>query len=241
MVSGAKQIRVSVADTGEGLSPGQLGQLFQPFNRLGSEARAAEGAGIGLVICKRLVELMGGSIGARSTVGIGSVFWVDLRAANELPWVGVVGDSVPVSSARADADVRTVLYVEDNPANLLLVEDLIARRPDVRLLCATDATTGVAIAKRVRPDVVLMDINLPGISGVDALIELAADPETAAIPVIALSANAGSRDIAECLKAGFFSYITKPIKIAEFMNTLTEALQAAASGLVETKARERPT
>jgi len=125
--------------------------------------------------------------------------------------------------------MRTLLYVEDNPANLMLVEDLITRRPDVSLRSAKDADSGIAIARASRPDVILMDINLPGISGVEALRILSADPATAHIPIIALSANAGSRDIARGLEAGFFRYLTKPIKVAEFLATLDAAFEAAGA------------
>ena len=229
--SGSDRVQISVADTGAGLSPAKLAQLFQPFNRLGQEEHVGEGTGIGLVVCKRLVELMGGLIGVRSTVGSGSVFWIELNIATEHPRLAGAAELVPIAQARvhADAHVRTLLYVEDNPANLMLVEDLIARRPDIRLLSARDGISGVAIARKSLPDVVLMDINLPGISGIEALRTLAHDPKTAAIPVIALSANAGPRDIAKGLEAGFFRYLTKPIKVTEFMSTLDEALEAAGT------------
>jgi CheY-like chemotaxis protein len=125
--------------------------------------------------------------------------------------------------------VRTLLYVEDNPANLMLVEDLIARRPDIRLLSARDGDRGIEIARASRPDVILMDINLPGISGITALKILALDPTTAHIPVIALSANAIPRDIAKGLEAGFFRYLTKPIKVNEFMSTLDVAFKHASA------------
>jgi CheY-like chemotaxis protein len=124
---------------------------------------------------------------------------------------------------------RTLLYVEDNPANRMLVEDLIARRPDMRLLTAEDATRGIEIARDSLPDLILMDINLPGISGIQALRVLAEDPATAHIPVVALSANAVPRDIERGLKAGFFRYLTKPIKVNEFMHTLEVALEFAES------------
>jgi CheY-like chemotaxis protein len=128
---------------------------------------------------------------------------------------------------QTDAQVRTLLYVEDNPANLMLVEDLIARRPDIRLLTARDGNGGIEIARASRPDVILMDINLPGLSGLKALRVLAEDPATAHIPVVALSANAIPRDIEKGLKAGFFRYLTKPIKVNEFMATLDVALEFA--------------
>ena len=228
------RIRISFQDQGEGLGADKLAQLFQPFNRLGQESGVEEGTGIGLVVCKHLVELMGGSIGVDSTVGVGSVFWVDLVASSGLD---LPADAVPPPSAVAadvpvGAALRTVLCVEDNPANLMLVSRLLARRPDIRLLSAKDGRRGIEMAHAAMPEVILMDINLPGISGLTALKILAGDPATAHIPVIALSANAMPRDIEKGLQAGFFRYLTKPIKIDEFMDTLDLAL-----ALVTTTAR----
>ena len=223
------RIRICVKDSGEGLTADKLAQLFQPFNRLGQEANGEEGTGIGLVTAKRLTELMGGAIGAESTVGTGSVFWIELNLTDERQ--AACGATIPSAVARAqvqtDAQLRTLLYVEDNPANLMLVEDLIARRPDIRLLTARDGTRGIEIARASQPDVVLMDINLPGISGLKALRVLAEDPTTAHIPVVALSANAIPRDIEKGLEAGFFRYLTKPIKVNEFLATLDVALEFA--------------
>jgi len=223
------RVRICVQDTGEGLTADKLTQLFQPFNRLGQEANAEEGTGIGLVVCKRLVELMGGVIGVESTVGKGSVFWIELNLTAEPQAFAGAAKPTAVAQTQAQADVqlRTLLYVEDNPANLMLVEDLIARRPDIRLLSARDGNRGIEIARAVRPDVILMDINLPGISGIRALGILAEDPATAHIPVVALSANAMPRDIEKGLEAGFFRYLTKPIKVNEFMDTLDVALKFA--------------
>ena len=223
------RIRICVKDTGEGLTPDKLAQLFQPFNRLGKETGVDEGTGIGLTVCKRLVELMKGEIGVDSTVGKGSVFWIELNLTAEPRPAAGAAEPTAVAQARvqADAQLRTLLYVEDNPANLMLVEDLVARRPDIRLLSAMDGNRGVEIARASLPDVILMDINLPGISGVQALKILHADPATAHIPVIALSANAIPRDIKKGLEAGFFRYLTKPIKVNEFMDTLDVALKLA--------------
>ena len=223
------RVRTSFQDTGEGLSADKLAQLFQPFNRLGQEAGVEEGTGIGLVVSKRLVELMGGEIGANSTVGVGSVFWVELEAAVEPGGVSNAAEVAAVAPAAAPSDPqgRSLLCVEDNPANLMLVEKLMARRPDIRLLTARDGARGIEIARAERPDVILMDINLPGINGIQALAILAQFPETRAIPVIAVSANAMPRDIERGLEAGFFRYLTKPIKVNEFMDTLDTALALA--------------
>jgi signal transduction histidine kinase/AmiR/NasT family two-component response regulator len=223
------RIRISVTDTGAGLSSEKLAQLFQPFNRLGQEANGEEGTGIGLVVCKRLIDLMGGAIGAESTVGKGSGFWIELNLSGE-PQLAVGAAelrAVAQAHAKSYAPLRTLLYVEDNPANLMLVEDLIARRPDVRLLSASDGSRGIETARASLPDVILMDINLPGISGIKAMRILAEDPKTAHIPVVAISANAMPRDIEKGLEAGFFRYLTKPIKVDEFMETLDVALTFA--------------
>ena len=219
-------IRISVRDTGPGLSAEQLAQLFQPFNRLGRESGAEEGTGIGLMVTKRLVDLMGGAIGADSTVGEGSVFWIELglTAAPQL----VDRQAGPAAQLRPPlpegTPLRTILYVEDNPANLELVEQLVARRPDLRMLSAADGALGIEFARACQPELILMDINLPGISGIEALKILRADPLTAHIPILALSANAAARDIEKGLEAGFFSYLTKPIKVDQFMEALDAAL-----------------
>ena len=222
-------IRISVRDTGAGLAPEQLAQLFQPFNRLGKEAGVEEGTGIGLVVTKRLVEMMGGSIGAESVVGVGSVFWVELSLTSAPRLAVRESEGAVLAQAQSPdaAPLRTVLYVEDNPANLELVEQLVARRCDLRLLSAADGSLGIEFARANQPEVILMDINLPGISGIEAMKILRADPLTAHIPIIALSANAVPRDIEKAIEAGFFNYLTKPIKVSQFMESLDAALEFA--------------
>jgi CheY-like chemotaxis protein len=178
---------------------------------------------------KRLVELMGGEIGVESTVGLGSVFWFELNsaAAPQLAVDKAEPAAKPQAQVQPGAPLRTLLYVEDNPANLMLIEQLVARRPDMRLLSARDGNLGIQLARANQPEVILMDINLPGISGIEALRILREDPATAHIPVVALSANAMPRDIEKGLEAGFFRYLTKPIKVHEFMHTLDVALEFA--------------
>jgi len=227
----AQNIRINIRDTGLGLSPEKLGQLFQPFNRLGQESSAEEGTGIGLVVTKRLVELMGGTLGVESKVGTGSVFWVELDSA-VMPSLadGVfVPAALPSKPIETGAPTHTLLYVEDNPANLQLVAQLIARRPDMRLLTAIDGPSGIDLAHAALPDVILMDINLPGMSGIEAMQLLRQHPATAHIPVVALSANAIPYDIERGLEAGFFRYLTKPIKVNEFMVALDVALEHAVA------------
>ncbi len=227
--AGKTRMHISVRDTGEGLSAKKLAQLFEPFNRLGQEGGDEEGTGIGLVVSKRLVELMGGSIGAHSTVGVGSDFWIELNLADPQSLILDAAEELALKPAPAKkgATVRTLLYVEDNEANMELVAQLVARRNDLRLLRAEDGVRGIAMARTHLPDVILMDINLPGISGLQALGLLHDDPMTTHIPVLALSANAMPRDVEKGLEAGFFRYLTKPIKIAEFMLALDHGLEQA--------------
>ena len=220
-------LRISVRDSGAGIPPELVAQLFQPFNRLGKETGSEEGTGIGLVVTKRLVELMGGSIGVDSVVGVGSVFWFELSLTAAPTLAAHEAEHAALARLPDDAPLRTLLYVEDNPANLELVEQIIARRPDLRLLSAADANIGIEFARAYLPEVILMDINLPGVSGVEAMKILRADPATAHIPIIALSANALAHDIEKALAAGFFNYLTKPIKVNAFMEALDVALKHA--------------
>ena len=228
-VTAPGRIRICVQDSGEGLCPEKIAQLFQPFNRLGQETAGKEGTGIGLVTAKRLIELMGGTIGVESVFGKGSTFWVEVGQIDGQQDLQDAAECLPLVSAASEntAPLLKVLYVEDNPANMMLVENLIARRSDIAFLSATDGSQGVEIARSSQPDMILMDINLPGISGVQALKILREDAATAHIPVVALSANAIPRDIRKGLEAGFFRYLTKPIKIDEFMATLDVTLDLA--------------
>jgi PAS domain S-box-containing protein len=226
-----ERLRISVIDSGEGLPPHKLVQLFHPFNRLGQEYGPVEGTGIGLVVTKQLIELMGGTVGVESTVGVGSEFWIELNV-DEMPQlaVGNLMTEPVAGQVRARGGVHTLVYVEDNPANLMLVEQIIADHPELRMLSARDGNQGIALARTHLPDVILMDINLPGISGLEALKVLHDDPATAHIPVIALSADAMPRNIEKGLEAGFFNYLTKPIKVNEFTEALDKALEFADAG-----------
>ena len=225
--AGPGRVRIVVRDTGLGLRPEQLSQLFQPFNRLEQGDGLQEGSGIGLVLAKRLVELMGGTIGVHSTPGVGSAFWFELLVA-EAPQLApeVAAHAPKPQSSDAGAPVDLVLYVEDNPANLSLVEKILARHPGIRLLTATDGPSGIALARAEQPACILMDINLPGMDGFEALRRLLADPATASIPVIAISANAMLGQRERGLKAGFADYLTKPIKLNEFMVAVRAALES---------------
>ncbi len=233
-VKESDRIRIIVNDTGAGLVPDKIAQLFQPFNRLGQEASGVAGTGIGLVVTKQLVELMDGVIGVESSVDVGSQFWVELRstAAPDLRVEQSKQNAPYLPPSPNNLVQSSLLYIEDNPANMKLVEQLIELRSDIKLLTAVNGILGIELARTFQPDMILMDINLPGISGIEALKILREDPCTAHIPVVALSANAMLRDIDLGLEVGFFRYLTKPIKVKEFMETLDVVLDFAKRKLI---------
>ena len=210
------RLRIEVHDTGAGIAPERLPQLFQPFSRLGAEFGPIEGTGIGLSLSKRLVELMAGRIGVDSEAGRGSTFWVELprdRLA-EPPTPRPVADAA--APAPVPAQEVSVLYVEDNPANLALVEQILARHAGVRVIGAPSARLGLELARAHRPALVLLDIHLPEMDGYEALARLRADPATASIPVVALTAQAMPADARRAIEAGFDEYLTKPIDVSVF-------------------------
>jgi signal transduction histidine kinase len=221
------RVRISVTDTGAGLSAEQLTMLFQPFNRLGQETGIEEGTGIGLVVAKQMVELMGGSIGVESTLGVGSVFWFELVSVEKLHAVVEQSTVATITQEPATqvAQEVTLLYIENEIANLNLVEQIIDKYPNLNILTAENGNDGIAIARTAMPKAIILDIKLPDISGFEIIKILRADPSTANIPVLAISANAMPHEIASGIKAGFFRYITKPIKIMEFMHLLDIVLE----------------
>ena len=221
--------RLSIKDTGDGLTEEQQSQLFTSFNRLGAEQTDVDGVGIGLVITKQVVELMGGSIGVKSTIGKGCCFWIDLpsesiSSSNELKSSKA---NTPESVEQKCPDEKTVLYIEDNPANLRLVTQLLGRLPNINMWSAHEPRLGLELAKEHQPDLILLDINLPGMSGFDVLAELRANETMRAIPVVAISANAMPKDIQKGADAGFDDYITKPIDVTELLFAVDKILSDA--------------
>lgn len=228
-------IRITIMDSGLGLSPEKLAQIFQPFNRLGQESGDVEGTGIGLVVTKQLVELMGGAIGVESTVGVGSEFWIELLRDDILHHDNSLQQSTTFTPQASNNEALYILlYVEDNPTNLMLVEHVIESHPQLTMLSARNGNHGIAMARSHQPHVILMDINLPGINGLKALTILRNDPVTAHIPIIALSANALPDDVEKGLAAGFFRYLTKPIKVNELLIAFDEALKLSQSKSADT-------
>jgi len=216
-------VLLRVSDSGRGMNEAQLQQAFEPFNRLGLENEGIEGTGIGLAIVKALVERMGGKVQARSAPGQGSIFEVRLPEASAQdsaePAPAMQGTPA-LTALRAVGKPGRLLYIEDNPVNLMIVQELLAQRPDLQLHTASDGLSGVSVALSQRPDLILVDMQLPDIDGHEVLRRLRADEATAAIPCISLSANAMPEDIERALHAGFDDYWTKPLDLRLFMRSL---------------------
>jgi PAS domain S-box-containing protein len=221
-------VRATVSDTGIGIPADKQERLFQPFQRAGQETGPIEGTGIGLVITKRLTELMGGRVGFRSSAGEGSEFWVEVpvHVAKEQPSAPSVPRTEPAKGVGGPGK-HLVLYVEDNPANVLFMKDLLGAFESIDLMTAPTAEMGVELARARTPELIIMDINLPGMSGLDALRALKASPETSAVPVIALTAAASERDRQRGEQAGFFRYLTKPVQVDELERAIAEILEKA--------------
>lgn len=223
----SQTLRISVSDTGLGINSKQKEKLFIPFERIGADNTEIEGTGIGLVITKKLIELMNGEIGFDSQPGRGSVFWVDIGLVEEglqeyqSGTMPLNEDSLPDNTLRS----KTILYIEDNPANLNVVTQVIDKQTPYMMISAPNASLGLDLAESQHPDLILMDINLPGMSGYEALQKLQSNIDTQDIAVIAVSANAMKRDVERGMAAGFKAYVTKPFIINELLDVIKEILQ----------------
>jgi PAS domain S-box-containing protein len=216
-------LRIKVADTGRGIFPENIAKMFTPFERLDVEDAGIEGAGLGLSLSKHLIEAMGGKIGVVSVRGKGTTFWVELPLVQHPPAATVrrLEERIPTTAElpRVTAP-RTLLYIEDNLSNLRLVERILARRPEVKLVSAMQGSIGLELARQHRPDLILLDMHLPDIQGEEVLRQLHADPGTACIPIIMISADATEHQIERLRAAGANDYLTKPIDVRRFLSVV---------------------
>ncbi|MFK5914189.1 MAG: ATP-binding protein [Woeseiaceae bacterium] len=224
---GTDRLRILVTDTGKGIPACRLAELFQPFNRLDEETGGIEGTGIGLTITRHIIEFMGGSIGVKSEVGVGSTFWLELPVESmpELPLEQneAISNS-STTSAETDTVQHTVLYIEDNPSNIKLVARLLGQLKHIHLLTAHTPELGIELAMTRQPELILLDINMPGMDGYKVLEILKAEASLNDIPVIALTAKTMTSDIKRGAAVGFHDYLTKPINVVNFFEVIEKAL-----------------
>jgi CheY-like chemotaxis protein len=223
------RLRLLVKDDGIGIPLEKQDKIFQPFQRAGQEAGPIEGTGIGLSITKRLAELMGGTVGFRSEPGKGSEFWVDLplHKRSEPPQPATSPITTGASELGGEGSDISIVYIEDNPSNIAFMRGVLDELPRVRLTAVPNAEVGIELVRSTLPRVVIMDINLPGMSGYEATRRLRDWPETKHIPVIALTAAAMLGDRKRLAEAGFYRYLTKPVKVGELLEAIEELLTQA--------------
>jgi CheY-like chemotaxis protein len=220
------RLAIAVTDTGIGIDATDMPRVFSPFERLRTREEDPEGSGLGLALSKGLMEAMEGSIGADSELGVGTTFTIELPSAQAPapePPTAETDAAVPPAPAR-DGELHTVLYIEDNASNRALMEQILATCDDLELTTAEDGTRGLAAAREDRPDLILLDLNLPDIDGDEVLARLYADDATRGIPVIVVSADATRAQIDALLERGAFDYVTKPIDIEQLVSAIDAAL-----------------
>ncbi|MCL4481416.1 MAG: ATP-binding protein, partial [Bacteroidetes bacterium] len=221
---GMNTVRISVIDTGKGIAPDEIQKLFNPFQRIGAEISEVEGTGLGLTVAKKLIEAMGGTIGVESEVGVGSTFWIELpRSEGQIDRHERNGDFVKPETASVVGG--TLLYIEDNVSNIQLVEQILeVHRPGIRLITETYGRNAVKLATDYKPDLILLDLDLPDIHGSEVLTLLQAGLKTATIPVVVISADAMAKQIEKLLKTGAKDYLTKPLDVIEFLKVIDESI-----------------
>jgi CheY-like chemotaxis protein len=224
--AGQRMVRIGVHDTGEGLPAEKVDRLFIPFERLGAEQDGVEGTGLGLALSKRLVEAMGGTLIVESVPGEGSTFWVELE---HVASPSVSADMLRLDPAAGSTDSITrppakILYIEDNVANLALVETILAERSEITLLSAVLGQIGIDLAVEHLPDLLLLDMHLPDVQGEEVLRRIKGDPRTCDIPVVVVSADATPATLRRLTTAGAVAYLTKPIDVGEFLTTIDRFL-----------------
>jgi CheY-like chemotaxis protein len=230
------RLAIGVRDTGEGIPPERRDELFLPFSRLEADRAGIEGTGLGLTLCRRLIEAMDGRIHVESVVGEGSTFWIELPLASSplerIPRTESEGGPSAVPARASAVQKATILYIEDNLANLSLVETIFDDRPAIHFLPALQGRLGIEIAQQHSPHLILLDLHLPDIPGEEVLRQLRLDPATRNIPVIVISADATPRQIANLRRAGAVEYLTKPLDIDRFREVV-DGLLAARTTLPE--------
>ena len=222
--SGAGLMRVVVTDNGDGIAPGKLARLFTPFDRLGAEQTTVEGTGLGLALCQRLMDAMNGSIGVDTVVGQGSTFWIELRSVDSpLEQIAAAQRNGSHSNGATEAETRSILYVEDNLSNLTLIEQMLADRPEIKLITAMQGQLGLDLARQHSPDLILLDLHLPDLPGWEVLSRLQRNEATRGIPVVVVSADATAHQIKRLMAAGAHAYLTKPLDMSEFFRVIEKA------------------
>jgi len=221
----AGRVRLRVTDTGAGVAPELHERLFAPFDRLDAESKGIEGTGLGLALSKGLMEAIGGSIGVESEPGVGSTFWMELPLATTSTKFADVESDIPKTPSSDAPRTTTVLYVEDNVGNVRLLERLMVHRPNVQLITSLQGSLGYELALQHRPDLILLDVHMPDLSGYEVLQRLRADAQTASIPVVMLSADASHEQIQRFRDAGARDYLTKPLDLENFLSQLDAYLR----------------
>jgi signal transduction histidine kinase len=226
---GSERLRMRVHDTGYGITPEKLDRLFTPFERLGAEQSEVEGTGLGLALSKRLVEAMGGGLSVETTAGVGCTFTVELPVVeNPVDRLVQDGGRRAMRETAGAGRTATVLYIEDNLANLSLIETILAGRPEITLMSALQGQLGIELAWQHGPDLILLDLHLPDISGDEVLRKLRADERTRRTPVMVISADATSGRTQRLMEAGADAYMTKPLDVDDFLDTVDRLLAGEA-------------